>query len=901
MKKMLSNEIRQKWLNFFVKNDHLLLPPVSLIPNNDPTLLWINSGVATLKDYFSGKENPPYVNLTNSQKAIRTNDIENVGVTARHHTFFEMLGNFSIGGYFKEHAIELAYNFLINELKIPLNKLYFTVYQEDDIAYNKWIELGVDKKHIIKCNRDRNFWDVGSGPCGPCTEIYYDRGEKYDPNHLGEKLFLNDIENDRYIEIWNIVFSEFNNDGNNHYTPLKRKNIDTGAGLERFCCIMQDVPTNFDTDLFMGIINSIESFSQKKYVVDAYFNDDEKQNKINLAYKVIADHTRALVMAIADGAIPSNKDRGYILRRLIRRIIVKQLFLDIKENIFPVIIDAVIKIMQTYYDSLKSQRERIVLILNNEYNIFQKTLKNGFKLFNECVKQKKLDKNTIFKMVDTYGFPIELIQELANEHHLNLDLKGFEELFKKHQEISHGNKSAIAMEQQNSELLSLNTPFTFLYDQNKIQAKVLKLYDENFNSVNTLENSGWVVFDQSCFYATGGGQLHDFGYVNYSCEVDDVIKGPNLQHIHHLNNIDQLNIGQVCELEINQHLRDLVTRNHSVEHLLHITLVKKIDASIKQEGAFKSPEKVTFDFHYHQKINKDQLSLIENTINNIIQKKIPVEVLFLSLDEAKKMGAMAYFEDVYKKIKGNLRVVKMGDESIELCGGTHVKNTGDIEVFKIIDCYPKGAGSWRIEAITSFETLKKYENEKKKMILSRINQINEELINNHIDDKKISKIIKQIMNDNLLLDEQLEKLKIIEQLFINAKAIHQKNINDQQIKTIKESINFNDSNNYLILSFNNFDNKNIFMALSECINEKNNKIFILINYINDKTQYLIAANSQYVNDHKINLNDLIKIMNTHFDGKGGGKNYFVQGGTNQTIPKEKFELIVKDYIKKCVK
>lgn len=892
--KLSSNQIRRKWLDFFVKNDHFELESVSLIPINDPTLLWINSGVATLKNYFSGKENPPHVNLTNSQKAIRTNDIFNVGVTARHHTFFEMLGNFSVGGYFKEKAIELAFDFLINELSFDLKKLYFTVYEEDDIAYKKWISLGVDNKHIVKCGKDRNFWDVGAGPCGPCTEIYYDRGEKYDPQKIGEKLFFEDIENDRYVEIWNIVFSEFNNDGNNNYTPLKRKNIDTGAGLERLCCIIQDVPTNFDSDLFIDIIKTVEGFSNKKYDKDSYFKNDIKQNKINLSYKVIADHSRALVMAIADGAVPSNKERGYILRRLIRRIIVKQHFLGIEKNIFDVIVDSVIDTMKDYYSYLIDKRDRIISILNNEYNIFQKTLKLGFKLFDESIKQGNLDKNTTFKLVETYGFPIELIQELADENSLKIDLEGFNELFKKHQLISNGKKDIAGMEQQNAELLNLNTPFQFLYDVYSIDdAVVLKLYDENFNPAEELENSGWVVFDKTCFYATSGGQMHDIGFINHSFDVDDVIKGPNLQHIHHLNNISKLKLNDKCLLEINKKNRQKLTNNHSVEHLLHITLVNHIDSSIKQEGAFKSPEKVTFDFQYHKKITKDDIKKIENVINDLIKKQIETEVLFLELEEAKKMGAMAYFEDVYKKIKGKLRVVKMGDVSIELCGGTHVHNTKDIESFKIIDCYQKGAGNWRIEAITTNETISNYIEQKNNEISRRLDEISNDLNKWSLFNDEIKNMFTQIKSNNLI-DEKIELLKSIEERYVQAKIEFSKENSKKQIEFIKNQVSKN-NNKIIIEQFNDIENKNLFNALSECINEQQDKIFIFINYIDNKTQYFIACNQNFANHNKINLNNWIKELNDTYKGKGGGKPNFVQGGCLGYIETNKIINVFKKY------
>lgn len=886
MKKLTSNQLRNIWLNFFKQHDHLEVPSASLIPINDNSLLWINSGVATLKKYFSGKENPPYKNLTNSQKCIRTNDIFNVGVTSRHHTFFEMLGNFSIGGYFKEQAIALAFDLLINELEIDLDKLYFTVYEDDDITYNKWISLGVNKEHIIKCGRDRNFWDVGSGPCGPCTEIYYDRGKNYDPDGIGEKLFLDDIENDRYVEIWNIVFSEFNNDGQSNYTPLDRKNIDTGAGLERIACISQDVPTNFDTDLFQTIIQAIQKFANEKYDMNSYFTNNQKQTKINLAYKVIADHARASIFAIADGAIPSNKERGYILRRLIRRLIVMQHKLGIESNIFETIVNAVIEIMDEYYPYLKEQKNKIVNVLNKEYDIFKKTLDQGFKLYKEAVANNNLDANVVFKLVETYGFPIELIKELANDDGLTIDENKFNEMFKQHQEISKSNQNKIAMNAQNGELIKLTTPFKFTYQENDIKAKILKLYDENFNPVNVLNGDGYVVTDVSCCYATSGGQLHDIGTINETI-IDDVIKGPNLQHIHHVIDANNLKLNDDVIMHYDEFRRSLLKKNHSVEHLIHATLTKLIDKNIKQEGAFKSPEKVTFDFQYHERLTPEQLQSIETEINQVIKASIPVNVLELTLEEAQAMGAKAYFEDVYKKIKSKLRVIKMGDVSCELCGGTHVDNTKEIEIFKITNFTSRAAGSWRIEGISSFYTLKNYENTKRAEMKNQIDMIKESIYFNDV----LHKQLKTINFDDDLNSLILSFNKFME-LYKNVKIDVDKMIAKNQIDKIKKTCINNINNNLSISCFTDMENKNIFNALSELINEYPSDIFVCFNEIDHKLQYMLATSPK----NQLNLNLVIKQINETTNGKGGGKPNFVQGGTNSDYQLDELKSLIVQQI-----
>lgn len=877
MKKLTSNQIRTIWLNYFIDNDHLELEAASLIPINDNSLLWINSGVATLKDYFSGRENPPYKNLTNSQKAIRTNDIFNVGVTARHQTFFEMLGNFSIGGYFKTKAIDLAYHLLIDEYEIEIDSLYFTVFEEDEISFNKWISLGIAETHIIKCNRKRNFWDVGTGPCGPCTEIFFDRGIKYDFDKIGEKLFIDDIENDRYVEIWNIVFSEFNNNGNNDYTLLERMNIDTGAGLERLAAISQQVPTNFDSDLFLPIIEKIDEFTSLKYDMEAYFNQSEKQVEINLAHKIIADHTRACVFAIADGGIPSNKERGYVLRRLIRRIIVMLVKLKIEENIFKSLVDVIIYLMKEPYDYLNDEKTKIIAILSKEFNIFKKTLAQGLKLFKTSICNNALNAEITFKLVDTFGFPIEIIKELSIADKIKLDLVGFDKLYENHQSISNAKISRIALEAQNGELIKLETPFEFNYHENNIKAKIVKLYDANFKSVLKLEADGYVVFDKSCFYATSGGQLHDIGYVNWTIEVVDIFKGPNLQFVHQVTNVDKLIIGEECLLSYNEEIRNLSTKNHSVEHLIHASLAKLIDSNIKQEGAFKSAKKVTFDFQYHLKLSEEQLKAIENEINKIIKEKIEVKVLDLSLAEAEKLGAKAYFAEVYKKIKGTLRVIKMGDKSIELCGGTHVKNTNDIEKFKIIDYYPKGSGSWRIEAITTRKTINDYLIEEKELIIKELEEIRYEV--NTLDIKSLAiNTLLDFENKDMNLELLKEKLIAVKDLFIELRNKKLREINQKEINQIKEIANLN-NDKINIQIFDNLDNKNIFHAINDLINEKPSEIFVFFNKCDGKTQYMLGINELFAKENKINLNINIKFLNNLLAGKGGGKPNLVQGGS----------------------
>ena len=880
MKKMTANEIRNSWIEFFKRKGHYFLEPASLIPINDPSLLWINSGVATLKNYFSGKENPPSNRLVNSQKALRTNDFFNVGVTSRHNTFFEMLGNFSIGDYFKKEAVEFAFELLTKEWDIEVEKLWITVFEDDEETYNLWIKLGIIPNQILKCGRDRNFWDVGNGPCGPCTEIHYDRGTKYDPNNIGEKLIREDIENDRYIEIWNIVFSQFNNDGQNNYTELLRKNIDTGSGLERIASISQDVPTNFDTDLFQNIIKKVESFTPHKYDTNAYFSNDEKQIKINFNYKVIADHFRASIFAIADGVIPDSKDRGYILRRLIRRAIVFAHNLEINDNSWiSAAIDGVIDTFKDFYPYLLQERNKIITILEREANLFNKTLKQGMKLFNEAVQKNNLDDELVFQLVTTYGFPIELIKELCNYKNIAINEEEFKKRFAEHQKISNANNNIKALDNQNNNLMNLKVVSKFLYDLTTHKAKVIKLYDEQFNEVDELNYAnGYVVLDETIFYATSGGQLHDTGTINDTIFVDDVTKGPNLQHIHHVINAN-LKLNDEVALKINENDRRKNMAHHSSEHLLQSALKKFISSNVKQQGAFKSPQKLTFDFQHHEKVGDDVLEQIENWINDVIKSKIDVQVLMMTLEEAQQNNAAAYFEDMYKRISGLLRVIKIGDKSIELCGGTHVNNTGDIEQFAIIDYFSKGSGQWRVEGVSTFENIENY----KKDFKIKLEELYLNTKNNFVSQNMPTEALDKIYNDILVKMSNI-KLRHYVQILNSFKTEIQElktNIANQQSKEqvskIKTMYNNIDSNKKVLLFENdNVDANNISKALTDLVNEASTAIYAAVIVQNGKVQYILMCNK---NNTELDLNNLIQEINKISDGKGSGKPFFARGGS----------------------
>lgn len=917
--KLSTNQIRKKWLNFFKSKNHLEVESKSLIPVNDNSLLWINSGVATLKKFFSGQENPPSNRLVNSQKCIRTNDIENVGLTSRHHTFFEMLGNFSIGDYFRKEAIAYAAEFLLKELAIDPKLLYVTVYEEDNESYELWIKHGIIKEHIVKCDKSRNFWEIGAGPCGPCTEIYYDRGTKFDPNNVGEKLFFEDIENDRYIEIWNIVFSEFENDGKNNYQKLVRQNIDTGAGLERLACILQGVNTNYDTDGFEIPRKEIEKFSTYKYDENLYFekNKDELKVFINKSFVVIIDHIKACLFAIADGALPSNKDRGYILRKLLRRAFFYMDFLKINKDALSNLIDKIIEINLDYYPYLSKAKQIVFETILKEYDSYKVAIKNSMKFLNELLENNEFNEQNLFKLVDTYGFPIEIINELEQSHNnelkkmmfaclseessklnftnLNFDFKKFAMYFDKHRYISKSNKNVSGIDKQNSALMNLDVVSIFDYEKESLNdAKVVKLFDEEFNEVNALENqNGYIVLDKTVLYATSGGQVNDTGKIA-TFEVDNVTKTPNGINLHHILNAS-IKLNEVVNVVHDIQRRAKNRIHHSSEHLLHSALKNEISESIKQEGALKAPEKFTFDFYYPKKLTIEEIEKLEANIRKVIAASIASKTQMCTLEEAQKIGALAYFEDVYKKIKGKLRVVTLSDKSTEICGGTHVKNTDEIYDFKILNLLSKGSGSWRIEAISGKDNIENFLNTTLKNAIALFNEYKAIIEKEKDIDENIKKIISTDINKvhYLELKNYLDELKVAVTIIKNK---NQKNLIQQEANELKAKLLI-DQNKFFdqVVYLENIDRKILVTSLTNLVNEIRNKFFVAFNFVDNAYQYVIAINEDDCKAKKMNANELAKTLNTSFEGKGGGRPNFVQGSVKK-IDKESINKMVMDYI-----
>jgi alanyl-tRNA synthetase len=701
LKKLTSAEIRRMYLEFFQEKGHKIEPSASLIPHDDPSLLWINSGVATLKKYFDGRVKPDNPRITNAQKSIRTNDIENVGKTARHHTFFEMLGNFSIGDYFKEEAIIWAWEFLTSPKWIGFEpeKLSVTIHPEDEEAYRIWHEkVGIPEERIIRL--EGNFWDIGEGPSGPNSEIFYDRGPEFGNDDNDPELFPGG-ENDRYLEVWNLVFSQFNHNPDGSYTPLPKKNIDTGMGLERMASVIQNTKTNFETDLFIPIIKKTEEISGVKY---------GENEEFDVAFKVIADHIRTVTFAVGDGALPSNEGRGYVLRRLLRRAVRYAKQIRIECPFMFELVPVVGEIMEDYYPEVKNKAEFIGKVIRNEEERFHETLNEGLAILTDIIeKAKSTGKKTIagvdvFRLYDTYGFPVELTEEYAQDAGLAIDHDGFEkEMELQRERARKARQETDSMQVQGGDLGEFTVSSTFVgYDTLETNAKIIGIFKDGklISSANQGEEIQ-LILDQTPFYAESGGQIADRGTITAEglvIDVLDVQKAPNRQNLHRaVVKQGVAETGQTVYAKINSKNRLQITKNHSATHLLHRALKDVLGEHVNQAGSLVEPDRLRFDFSHFGQVTEEELSKIEKIVNEKIWESLPVEIMEKPLDEAKAMGAMALFGEKYGEI---VRVVKMGEYSIELCGGCHVSNTSVIGLFKLVTETGIGAGTRRIEAVT---------------------------------------------------------------------------------------------------------------------------------------------------------------------------------------------------------
>ena len=696
MKYMKGSEIRNRWISFFESKGHRYIPGVNLIPQGDKSLLWVNAGVTGLKKYFDGSEVPPCRRIVNVQKSIRTNDIENVGHTARHHTFFEMLGNFSIGDYFRNEVIPWAYEILTNEktgFGIPKEKLYITYEPHDTATHDLWVRCGMDPEHLIPLKD--NFWEIGEGPCGPDTEMFFDRGEKYDPKHLGVKMLQDDIENDRYIEIWNIVFSQYNSEAGvarENYKQLPSKKFATGSGLERLACILQGTETNFETDLFMPIIKAAEEICHKPY---------EGDNK--MAYRVIADHARCLTFALSDGAYFSNEGRGYVLRRIIRRAMRYGQKLGINEPFMYRLIRVCADEYKDFYPNLEEKVELVSKMVLDEEKKFIKTLSTGEEILRQKMEGKQtLEGSVIFLLYDTYGFPADMTKEICEENGVKADMDGFQKCMEEQKERARAARGDIeSFHKQSKDLLEFKTPSEFVYDQESLKAKVTGLFVDG-NAVEEIEEEGDVAFDLTPFYAEMGGQVSDTGTLKNDSVLGTITrvgKAPAGQHLHHVHlQFGHLSVGEEVELALDSKRRHLIERNHSATHLLHAAISEILGKHVEQKGSYCDENYLRFDFTSMDKLSSEDLNKIEALVNEKIAESIPEETKILPVDEAKNLGAEMEFSEKYGSV---VRVVCFEDFSKEFCGGTHVKNTSEIGLFVLESESSVSAGTRRIQARTS--------------------------------------------------------------------------------------------------------------------------------------------------------------------------------------------------------
>ena len=847
MKQLTSAQVRQMWLDFWKSKGHSVEPSANLVPVNDPTLLWINSGVATLKKYFDGSVIPENPRITNAQKAIRTNDIENVGKTARHHTMFEMLGNFSVGDYFRDEAITWGFELLTSPewFDFPKDKLYMTYYPDDKDTYNRWISLGVEPSHLIPI--EDNFWEIGAGPSGPDTEIFFDRGEDFDPDHVGIKLLAEDIENDRYIEIWNIVLSQFNADPavpRSEYKELPHKNIDTGAGLERLVAVMQGAKTNFETDLFMPIIREIEKLSGKTYDPDGD----------NMSFKVIADHIRSLSFAIGDGALPGNEGRGYVLRRLLRRAVMHGRRLGINETFLYKLVPTVGKIMESYYPGVLEKREFIEKIVRREEETFARTIDAGSNMLDQLLADLKaagkdtVEGKDIFKLYDTYGFPVELTEELAEDKGFKIDHAGFEAAMKEQQERARASVvKGGSMGMQSETLSSITEESVFSYTEEVLDSTLSVIIADNERTEAVSEGQVLLVFAKTPFYAEMGGQVADHGVIKNDkgdivARVTDVQKAPNGQALHTVDVLASLSVGTTYTLEIDSKRRHSVIKNHTATHLLHAALHHVIGEHATQAGSLNEEGFLRFDFTHFEAVTADELRQIEEEVNQQIWNAIPVKTVETDIDTAKSMGAMALFGEKYGK---NVRVVTIGDYSIELCGGTHVSNTAEIGIFKIVKEEGIGSGTRRILAVTGKEAFEAYRQEEEDL----------KAIAETLKVPQLKEVTKKVVS----LQEQLHKLqKENAELKEKAAAAQAGDV----FKDVKEANGLRFVTSQVTVS-----DAGALRTFADNWKQKDySDVLVLAAAIGEKVNVLVASKSK-----DVHAGNLIKVLAPIVSGRGGGK------------------------------
>ena len=881
MQKMGLNEIRSKFLNFFESKGHLVQPSYSLVPHNDKSLLLINAGMAPLKNYFSGTEIPPSKRMTTCQKCVRTGDIENVGVTARHATLFEMLGNFSFGDYFKEETLKWGWEFVTEHLNIPQDKIWVSVYLEDDEAFEIWEkEIGIPKERIVRLGKEDNFWEIGTGACGPCSEIHFDRGEEYGCDNPDCKP---GCDCDRYLEFWNHVFSQFNKDEEGNYNPLENKNIDTGMGLERIACIMQGVDTIFDVDTIKHILNAVEKMTNSNY---------GKEYKVDKSIRIITDHIRSVSFLVSDGVLPSNEGRGYVLRRLLRRAARNGKLLGMKEPFLYKLVDEVIAVSGEAYPELVEKAEYIKKVIRIEEEKFNETIDKGSEILASYIEElksnneKTLSGENAFRLYDTYGFPVDLTKEILEEEHLEIDEEGFQAEMEKQRQTARdarGNMDSEAWKEDAIAKLDKDIVTDFEgYETLSIESTVKGIAKENeLVKSASVGDEVIIVLDKTAFYPEGGGQVGDKGLLvnkneDVVVEVIDTKKGPNntIKHICVVKS-GMINVGDVVYTKVDKEVRLASARNHSATHILHKVLKEVLGEHVNQAGSLVTPERLRFDVTHFEAISKDELKVIEEKVNDMIFEALDITCENMSMTDASNKGATALFGEKYGD---EVRVVSMGEYSIELCGGTHLTNTSQIGMFKILSEGGVAAGVRRIEAITGKEVYYFLNNKQ--------NLINEVCTTVKAKEDNLVARVGHLLDETKSLAKELNEVKAKMSLQSADSILDSKvDINGVNIVTSK---------------FEDMDMDTLRNTADTLRDKLSSGVVVLANVAGGKINFVATATKDVV-EKGVHAGNIVKEVAKIAGGKGGGRPNMAQAGAPDVNKVDEALNHAKDVLKSQVK
>lgn len=855
MKKMGLNEIRKAFLDFYAENDHFVTASYSLVPQADKSLLLVNAGMQPLKNYFTGTEIPPSTRMATCQKCIRTGDIENVGVTARHATFFEMLGNFSFGDYFKEESLKLGWKFITEVLELPVVKLWPSVYFEDDEAYEIWRDIiGVPEEKIVRLGKADNFWEIGTGPCGPCSEIYYDRGEAYG---CGDPDCKPGCECERYLEFWNHVFTQYNKDENGNYTELEKKNIDTGMGLERIACIMQDVDTIFEVDTIQFIRDNVIEMAGVTYGTD---------KKTDVSIRIITDHIKAVTFMVGDGIMPNNEGRGYVLRRLLRRASRHAKMLGMTKAVLTDLVDAVIKAYGESYPNLVERQDYIKRIIRVEEDRFQATIDQGLSILTEYMDQLKASGSTqlsgenAFRLYDTYGFPLELTMEILEEYNMTVDESSFKEHMSAQRERARtargtGEDLGWANDAVGQLPVEIQSKFNG-YDYLELDSKLIAIVGEEIleEAFEGMEIS--LILEETPFYPEGGGQIGDVGMIfndRFKAEIVETQKGVGNRVVHHAKIVSgHVHVGDTVTAAVDVQKRMATARNHSVTHLLHKALRNIVGTHVEQAGSYVDPYRLRFDFSHFEAISKDMLKSIEAEVNRQIYRSMPVEVSEMDIESARKKGAMALFGEKYGDL---VRVVSMGDFSVELCGGTHLKNTSEAGMFKIISESGVAAGVRRIEATTGENVYK------------LLTQMEEKL-------QSVSDILKTSVHD---LEVKAETTQMEIKTLLKENEQLKNKLAKGALNDVIEAVQKIGVFDVVTAKFEGVDMNTLRNMGDQLKNTWENSVVVLANNNGDKLEFLAMVSDQAIKNGA-HAGNIIREVAKTAGGGGGGKPNMAQAG-----------------------